>query len=411
MTLVQEYLSSHTLEELYDNHGVKARVSDERPYKVSLNYDQLEVRDDDPLSQQCRGLVLRTHDGRPVSQDGVVGETVVLARPFDRFFNLGQEAAADVDLASPDTVIAEKLDGTLAILYYDDLHEEWHVATRSVSEANLPIGSWATHTFRTLFEKAVLETKNMSFVDFVSSIIPTRTYIFELCTPMNQIVVRHQKYSITLIGCRETLTGKETFPWDVTEVGDVPVADRHLFSSTEEMLRVIAERDPFAHEGVVACDSSFNRVKIKSQQYVALSRLKDAVSSPRNVMSLILGGNLDDALPVMPEEIKEQSLKMKEGFRLLSKQYRRQYEETLSWVNNKHPHLAYGDREHRKEFACLAKKQVSLFDVAMRQYAGRCAGLTSYLEAAREKSPNNSLPASLLDPLINKSLEIMEKSE
>ena len=67
MLLVQNYLLSHSLDELYADHGVKARVATMRGYKASFNYDQLEATDADPLSQECRGLVLRTADGSPMN--------------------------------------------------------------------------------------------------------------------------------------------------------------------------------------------------------------------------------------------------------------------------------------------------------------------------------------------------------
>src|SRR5215472_2256731 len=107
MLLVQEYLETHTLGDLARDHGVYASFS-KSGYKFSLNYDQIEAKESDPLAQQCRGLILATPDGQPVvgqrTPDGkidrtgtVIGKTKILAYPMNRFFNYGQSAAASID--------------------------------------------------------------------------------------------------------------------------------------------------------------------------------------------------------------------------------------------------------------------------------------------------------------------------
>lgn len=116
MPMVCEYLEQHSPTQLLEEHGVNIRVSTRDPRVFTLNYDQIRVRNDDALASQCRGLVLR--GGEPVDEAKPVGPTLVLARPFDRFFNLGQPECADVDFAH--AVFYEKLDGTFCIVYFDD---------------------------------------------------------------------------------------------------------------------------------------------------------------------------------------------------------------------------------------------------------------------------------------------------
>lgn len=107
MMLVQKYLMFKSLQELEAEHGVKHRISQ---HKISLNYDQIEAKDSDPLAQECRGLILTPVQGSIVTE-APLGETRILARPFDRFFNLGQEAAVPVGLDHPETRFYEKMDG------------------------------------------------------------------------------------------------------------------------------------------------------------------------------------------------------------------------------------------------------------------------------------------------------------
>lgn len=423
MLLVQKYLQSHSLADLYRDHAVKARISEERPYKCSLNYDQIEARDDDALAQECRGLVVRTADGSPLAEDNPnpVGETIVLGRGLDRFFNMGQGAAAPVNLHSNECSIFDKADGTLCILHYDDLQREWHVATRAVCEANLPVGSWGAYTFRTLFEKALADTMAEGCSDWQlkeildhnpADVFPawstwldkSRTYMFELCTPVNQVVVTHSTYRVILIGCRDTLSGYEYWPHTVAPNLRVPSVERFRFGHPDEMLEFVRNRDPKMFEGIVACEEyepgCFRRVKVKNAQYLAYSRLKDSIESPRNVMMLILGENLDDAFVVMPEEIKTQALKMQEGIRQLFREYDAYYPRLLREVSEGTEH-AQGSKEHRKAFALAAKASGIWFEPAMMQYTGKCKSARDFVEQKRD--PDGSYPNSFLDYLITQA--------
>ena len=108
MLLVQQYLETHTLGDLVRDHGVYASFS-KSGHKFSLNYDQIEAKESDPLAQECRGLILSLTDGQHIvgvtdasgrtNRDHVVlGPTKILAYPMNRFFNHGQGSAADHQL-------------------------------------------------------------------------------------------------------------------------------------------------------------------------------------------------------------------------------------------------------------------------------------------------------------------------
>lgn len=384
MLLVQEYLLTHSLSDLYRDHGVKARVATVRNFKASFNYDQLEAVDADLLSQECRGLVLRTADGSPMPQDGIVGPTAILARPFDRFFNIGQGAEASVDLNANDTVLENKYDGTAIIVYFDDIQGAWHVATRAVCEADLPLNGWDM-TFRDLFEKTLESMTGLSFSVWSEKLDRSMTYMFELCAGANQVVVQHKTDYIVLLGIRETATGYEYWPATASVLG-VKSVETYRLGSVAEITEFVQGRDPRQFEGIVACQEVspgvFNRVKIKSAQYMAYSRLKDAVASPRNVMTLILGEKLDDAMSVMTDDIKATSLKMQEGVRKILKDYRVKYDEVCALVAEATSE-PWGSKEHRKVFARTAQQSGIWFDPAMMQYTGKCSDIAGYLALKR----------------------------
>lgn len=406
MLRVQEYLLTHSLVELHTAHAVKARADTRNGHKVSLNYDQIEVRDSDLVAQECRGLVLSTPDGRPFPMSGVVGETCVLARAFDRFFNLGTTCAADVPLVDPKTRIFEKLDGTLCIVYFDPFCDQWQVATRAVCEADLPVDGWGKYTFRTLFEHALHETTGRSFDAWTPGLSKVHTYLFELCTPVNQVVVKHDAHRIALLGVRNTLTGLEVWPEDIGPSIAVPPCPYHALGTPEQVLEFVRSRDPQRFEGVVACyevsPGVFHRVKIKNAQYLAYSRLKDAVSSPRNVMTLILGENLDDAMNVMPDDVKTQALQMQDGMRALFSGFDVEYAKLYAAVSQAAPH-EHGSKEHRKAFAIAARDSPLWFEPAMAKYAGKAADAREFINLKRED--NGEWPSGFLDYLIEKALE------
>jgi len=399
MLLVQEYLLTHSIADLYRDHGVKARVCAQRPYKISCNYDQLEAVDSDLLSQQCRGLVLRTENGSPLPLEGVVGPTVILARPFDRFFNESQGAAAAVNLTAKDTVYEEKYDGTCCIVYFDDIQSAWHVATRAVCEADLPLNGWDM-TFRDLFEKTLV----VDFVEWSKYLDKEWTYVFELCAGANQVVVQHKTDYIVLLGIRDTATGFE-FQVDPAHVGieNVLGKESYRLGSVAELTEFVQGRDPRQFEGIVArqevSSGVFNRVKIKSAQYMAYSRLKDAVASPRNVMTLILGEKLDDAFVVMTDDIKATSVKMQDAMRSVLKDFRAKYDELVLRVADEAPPMSeWGSKEHRKAFARLAGQSGIWFDPAMMCYTGKVKDVHEYIEAKRGVS--GVWPDGFLDSLL-----------
>lgn len=388
--LVQDYLRTHSITQLAATHAVKARVVG---HKASFNYDQIEAREGDVLAQQCRGLVIRTSDGSAMPTDRALGDTVVIARAFDRFFNFGQGFAAPINLGLG--AAYEKHDGTLCIVHFDDYQERWHVATRSVCEADLPVG-WSGKTFRELFERALIDTAKASFDEWTAGLLRSNTYLFELCTPENQVVVAHGAYELTLLGVRETLTGREFWPDMLASAVGIPCAKSFKFASTDDLVAFVRDRDPLKHEGLVWCEqiapNVFARVKFKSAAYLAYSRIKDSCSSPRNLMTLIVTEKLDDALVVMPDVIKEEALRLQEGIRKMLAKHAAMYELIA-------PEGVHGTKEHRKAFALAARQAEGLwFEAAMAQYSGRCADARGFI--AQKQGPNGECPPSFLDGLI-----------
>lgn len=404
-TLVQEYLLNHSFKELEEDYGVKARLSDDCR-KVSLNYDQLAVRNSDKLSQQCRGLILGADEGYKFNLDSVhaVGHTIVMARPFDRFFNLGQVEAAEVDFNSKSVHFQEKEDGTCTIVYYDRFQGRWHVATRAVPEANLEIDGFGHHTFRSLFEKALKEVTGFDSLDAWANehgLGQSNTYVFELCTPENKIVVQHDDYKLYLLGIRANEDGNEFFVGDFEDgmFCDIPVVRSYKLNSLKDMTDFVHGRDPLSFEGIVAVDSfTFNRVKVKNAGYVALGRVKDsALRSPRGLVQFALMEKLDDVYPVLPDFAIEQAKTIETNLREIVRHADQEYKEIRKLADSLH---TYGEHEHRKAFAIEAQKRNrKLMPFYMDVYQGKVTNIREWFDS--KKILDGSWSNGFLDMVYN----------
>jgi len=414
--LVQKYLENHTFGQLAKEHGVYASFS-KSGHKFSLNYDQIEAKESDPLAQECRGLILTPISDNPcaeilvpeykdgkISYDNIIpGKTKVLAYPMKRFFNHGQGAAANIDWHDPSLAVLEKLDGTLCIVYYDSVTHQWCVATRSVPEADLLMDN-GIFTFRTLFEKALQETCGITFQEYGSKLDPEITYCFELTTPYNRIVVEYKNCGVTLLAARSVLYESDQYglkcvsleELDVhnIETYGVPIAQAHTYTNVQELADWVSSLNPMEHEGVVVRDKNFNRIKLKNPSYVAYNKARDALgTSERNCLELVLAEKEDDVIPFLPEEIVKNLYRIKEGAQKFIKVHDEAYREAKAAADATSP----GDK---KTFAILVTKNKQLWSAPFFQmFDGKADNMKDFIKKNRDKS--GSWSNSFLDKILD----------
>lgn len=390
LTQVQHYLLDHSLADLEREHCVNAKTGS---YKFSLNYDQILSNEFNTLAMECRGLVLARKDGSAVqTEDEIIGETVVLAFPMRRFFNLGQPSAANINYLDPDLRFFEKEDGTLIIVYHDPFKGEWCVATRSVCEANLPIDGSPELTFRTLFERSVQETTNLSFSDWTNLLVKGWTYCFELTTPLNQVVVAHETFDVFLLTARDLNTGLEA-PLNkldmIAKSLGVAVPASYNFTNVEDLIAYVNSRPGSEFEGVVVCDSRHNRIKIKSEAYSSAARIVSKMgATDRNLLDAILTGQADDICPILPKYHQVRLLSMQEHVRKLAAHYNACYRDLLGSVDGQ-----YQSPEHRKQFAILASQRGHRMGTIMNMYT--LGTHADFLGALRQRAGNGFTTAVL----------------
>ena len=332
--LIKDYLRNHTFQQLEDEHGVCVRwnaTSD----KLSVNYYQFMTKSGDKLAEQCRGMVIRptqfvkSHFG---DDDGwkhaIVGDIDVLAWPMNRFYNHGDGAAVEIDWSDPNIRVYEKVDGTCIILYWDPLHCRWHAGTRSVPEADLPI--YAGHmeigdtTFSQLFLKALVSTReelsgqpvgwHVDGPDKVVHLNKELTYVFELVSPYNQIVVVYPHPRVYFLAARHTASGKE-IAIETLRLEHVRRPKTWPIRDVVTLSAFVDSASPSELEGAVVCDSRFGRLKVKNKTYVLAHKSKDSVtSSLRNALEAVVLEKVDDIVPLVPADVGERLLKMQAAY-------------------------------------------------------------------------------------------------
>ena len=394
--LVQEYLETHTFGDLARDHGVYASFS-KSGHKFSLNYDQIEARESDPLSQETRGLILAAEDGKSfLSQAQQVngrnnydhvspGKTTILAYPMKRFFNHGQGSAADINWSDPKLAVLEKLDGTLCIVYWDPFTSKWCVATRSVSEADLPMDN-GIYTFRTLFEKALTETTGYEFDVFTRYLDKAYTYCFELTTPYNRIVVEYKNNGVTLLAVRGLVTLQELdFKHPVVDLlpTSLPLVQAHTYTSVQDLVDWVSSLNPMEHEGVVVRDGNFNRIKVKNAAYVAYNKVRDALAtSPRNMVELILTEKDDDVIPMLPEEIVKNLQSIKVGVQKIIKQH----DEAYLAIKAEADSILPGDKKTFAVLTTVTYKSLNLWTAPFFQmFDGKASNMKDFIMKSRMK--------------------------
>jgi hypothetical protein len=278
-TIVQEYLRQHGLEALQAQYAIKAKRHTQYPNLVLLKYSQIDSPMGEPIVQHCRGLILDEAD-----------DWRVVSWPYNKFFNYGEGHAANIDWSS--ARVYEKLDGSLISLYW--YRGEWHMQTSGTPDGETPVYG-AGLTFRKLFWRT---WEQLGYKKFPGN--PRFCCFFELMTPYNRVVVPHGQSRIVLHGARNLDTGEEIKPEVMAWLLGYECVKVYPLACFEECIEAARAINPMEGEGYIVCDADFNRVKVKSPAYVALSHLKDSLS-PRRLLEIIRTNEGDEFLSYYPE--------------------------------------------------------------------------------------------------------------
>ena len=169
------------LSSIKEKLGITARVYQEDGYAiVLLDYDQINSPKVDPIVIECRSLIL-----------SYTNKFEVLSRKFDRFFNYGEALDYYKDFRIEESIVYEKLDGSLIGVWFNRFTRRWEISTRGMAfaEGNHPMGG----TFREKVLAAFNTTDEQLQEVFNKKFQTDWTIIFEYAGPENKVVTRYSE--------------------------------------------------------------------------------------------------------------------------------------------------------------------------------------------------------------------------
>lgn len=269
-----------------DPYNLIIKEDPDLPNVFLFKYNQYASDMNNIICQEARGIILE-----------IINSNVkLLCHSFDKFFNYGEpQGAKTLELFDFNNCTwQEKRDGSLLrIWYYKD---KWRISTSGTIDANkatIDIPSCKYKSFGDMFRNIFTTyDEDLDILDY------TYTYSFEMTSPDNKIVVDYENNELTLIGIRDNQLNKELDPYTSNPFTNIKCADKFKFSNLASALENINKRCNF--EGLVLCDTSFRRVKIKTDEYLVLAKLTDETSSDRGILKLILEDKIDDIQNRLP---------------------------------------------------------------------------------------------------------------
>ena len=229
---------------------------------------------DDPLRLECRGIKFHP--------DGTL-----MARPFHKFFNIGEELRPEeIDLSVPH-IVMEKLDGSMVhpALLDDELVFMTRMGDTDIAKAAFSFAEKHDPMMLQFCRDAL----NKGF-----------TPIFEYVSPDNRIVVRYEEPALILLAIRNTRTGE--YLWDMG-VGDMPTVsiDRRGIS-TDIHSFIDAVKGLKGKEGFVIRFENGLTLKMKADEYVLRHRAKSDIGLEKNALMVVLNGDQDDVIPLLHKD-------------------------------------------------------------------------------------------------------------
>jgi hypothetical protein len=219
----------------------------------------------------------------------------VVALPYFRFYNQGEKFADTLDWSNPgDIRVMEKLDGSLIIMYW--YGGEWRFATSGQPDAYNNI-----KLINTVWKKL-----NYKFPDDSDK---DKTFMFELCSLQNKIVVSYEMERLVLHGVRSINTFQEFLPDSYAQKYGYELIKSFTFGSFDEAHQAVSQLDPKQNEGYVylqANDSGrFKRVKDKHPEYVILSKMAESDKIEMVLIKTIQSRDESEFLATNPDKLEE----------------------------------------------------------------------------------------------------------
>jgi hypothetical protein len=207
----------------------------------------------------------------------------VLSSGWPKFFNCGEKPDCYPDPNKHDDWnIQEKLDGSLLIADY--VNGKFNMRTRGTA-------SYIKQNNFSDFE--LLKDYHPNIVSFLEK-NNHLSLLLEIITPNNVIVIRTPMVQFYLLGAIDKTTLKPLPLKKVEEISQelkVPIPDVFSFENLEETIKTVKEWK--GKEGIViSYNNNQNRIKIKSDWYCWIHKIKSKLNSESNLIEFYVNEGL-----------------------------------------------------------------------------------------------------------------------
>ena len=278
-------------EEILKEKKVNVRYSEDNSLAI-FEYD-IDADFSDDIVREARGIII------------YMDSAEVACWPFTKFGNWNEAYADKINWRT--ARVEEKYDGSLIKLWFNKLTNKWQFSTNGTIYAEK-----CNCTSRTTFMDLIKSTIDYkTIVDLFDTFEKNRTYMFELITPTNKVVINYPYSGMIFIGERDNITGEEYVPREEEFVAkksfreegklSVPVLTRvRDGKNLDNLLFMMEEKDneaPIGYgmvesEGFVVVDKDFHRIKCKYSQYLLFHRLaNNGQLSMDDCIDIILGNS------------------------------------------------------------------------------------------------------------------------
>jgi RNA ligase len=343
MTHVSKMMKVDLLERMMEEGYIRTQTHPTLPLTI-YNYTQEVIHADmwNSCTLNCRGLILDDN-------------LYVVARPFAKFFNLGDKAQPQIVVSDHPAQIFDKLDGSLGILWEYEGHVG--VATRGSFDSEQAV--WATDW---------LDANNWAdgighglYKFWPDGVTP----LVEIIYPENRIVVDYKgQEELIMLGAIRHEDGTDLYPGEIQEWWPFSITNQFPMTGIQDVTHMVnSNGGPHEDtEGVVMVwqqpGKPSHRLKVKRADYVVMHRIVTGMNA-RKVWEMVKDGeNIEEVLAAgVPEEFydwvraKETELRVAFAKRVRSvmSEFQRHSTNPKIMKNN-------GRSIERREFAHLVSK-------------------------------------------------------
>lgn len=292
-TKIGEFCATHKCWELKlsdSPYGLKIKRQDGF---VMFNYSQLESDFNNEIVREARGIIFREGEWE-----------VPVCHAFDKFGNYGEEYVPKIDWDS--IVVSEKIDGSIMKLWH--YNGTWHVSTNgNIYAHDAPVDDIRKDNFQQVFWEGLVKhlpddgsSDLVRIGSWLAELDTAHTYIFELVSPHNRVVIPYEETDVYFLGARNTISNREFGCDEKTakrfHMEMFPRPKLYPLFTYDEIAQAASEL-PWNEEGYVCYDENFNRCKIKSPKYViAHYSRNNNVITRKHLIETILRGEADEFL-------------------------------------------------------------------------------------------------------------------